>query len=115
MKNYVSDGNTITITAPEALTSGDGVKIGLLFGVATADALSGAEAVIQRKGVVNIAKVSAQAWAVGDLIYWDEGNDLATTASATGLINIGIATAVAANPSSTGEMVISEGIPTEVA
>lgn len=34
MKNYVQRGDVITATAPANVTSGDGVLVGLLFGVA---------------------------------------------------------------------------------
>lgn len=38
MKNYVQPGNTITLTAPYAVTSGDGLLVGSIFGIASADA-----------------------------------------------------------------------------
>ena len=34
MKNYVSDGNALTVTAPAAVSAGAGVLIGSIFGVA---------------------------------------------------------------------------------
>ena len=34
MKNYVQPGNTITLTAPYAVVSGDGLLVGSIFGVA---------------------------------------------------------------------------------
>ena len=37
MKNYVQPGNTITLTAPYAVTSGDGFLVGSIFGVAAGD------------------------------------------------------------------------------
>ena len=42
MKNYVQPGNTLTLTAPYAVTSGDGLLVGSIFGVAGGDAASGA-------------------------------------------------------------------------
>ena len=38
MRNYIQPGNTITLTAPYAVTSGDGLLVGSIFGVAAADA-----------------------------------------------------------------------------
>lgn len=34
MKNYVQPGNTITLTAPDTVASGDGLIVGSIFGVA---------------------------------------------------------------------------------
>ena len=33
MKNYVQPGNTITLTAPYAIASGDGLLVGSIFGI----------------------------------------------------------------------------------
>ena len=41
MKNYVQPGNTITLTAPYAVSSGDGLLVGAIFGVATGSAGNG--------------------------------------------------------------------------
>ncbi|MFZ1415230.1 MAG: DUF2190 family protein [Defluviicoccus sp.] len=42
MKTYVQPGHTLTITAPSGgVTSGHGVLIGTLFGIAQADAAEG--------------------------------------------------------------------------
>lgn len=37
MKNFVMEGKTLTLTAPYALTSGQGLLVGSLFGVASGD------------------------------------------------------------------------------
>ena len=103
MKNYVQHGHVLTLAAPYDVVSGAGLLVGSIFAVATADALSGADVEAQVTGVVDLAKVSAQAWTVGVLIYWDNSAKLATTTSSTNKL-IGVATAVAANPSSTGRV-----------
>jgi predicted RecA/RadA family phage recombinase len=100
--NYIQPGDVLEVTAPEATTSGDGTLVGLLFGVALHDADNGAVVRIQTTGVFELPKVSAQAWTVGQLIYWDDGNDRCTTVDTN--YAIGVATAVAANPSSTGHV-----------
>jgi len=38
MKNYVQPGKTITLAAPYAVSAGDGLLVGAIFGVATASA-----------------------------------------------------------------------------
>ena len=41
MKNFVQPGNTITLTAPYAVASGDGLLVGSIFGVASGSAALG--------------------------------------------------------------------------
>lgn len=106
--NHVQPGNTITLLAPANVLSGAGVLVGGIFGVAQYDALSGAEVECDVVGVWDLAKVSAQAWAAGDPIYWDNTAKLATTV-ASGNTPIGYATLVAANPSSTGRVLLGHG------
>ncbi len=101
--NRVQPGNRLTLTAPYAVASGAGLKVGNIFGVALSDAALNGTVEAAVEDVYSLAKVSAQAWAVGDLIYWDDTAKLATT-SPTGNLLIGFATAVAANPSSTGNV-----------
>ncbi|MGV8832544.1 MAG: DUF2190 family protein [Devosia sp.] len=97
--NFIQTGDIIEITAAAAVSSGDGVLIGTLFGVAVADAAIGAQVNLNTTGVWTLPKTSAQAWTVGAAIYWD-GTACTTTVSTNVLI--GKAVAVAANPSATG-------------
>lgn len=101
MKNFIQPGDTITVPAPADVASGAGVLVGSLFGVASFDVKSGEEVEIATKGVFELPKTSAQAWTVGAPIYWDASNKVATSAASTNAL-IGVALAVAANPSSTG-------------
>lgn len=71
MKNYVQPGNTITLTAPYDVASGDGLLVGAIFGVATGAAANGESIEAALVGVFDLKKVGSQAWAVGDKIYWD--------------------------------------------
>lgn len=105
MKNFVQEGEQITITAAADVLSGAGVLLGNLFGIATHDASTGDELVLRRRGVVTHAKTSAQAWTVGARIYWDDGNDVFTT-TASGNTLVGCAAAAAANPSSEGTVLL---------
>lgn len=104
MRNYVQPGNNVTVIAPTGgVSSGDGVLVGSLFGVATGAAAEGAEVEIATVGVYELGKTSAQAWTVGAKIYWDSATKLCTTAAAAGAnALIGVALAAAANPSATG-------------
>lgn len=105
MKNFIQPGDCITIAAPYDVVSGAGALVGSLFGVASGDALSGADVVLCRTGVFSMAKVSAQAWTVGAKIYWDDTAKLCTTVSTSNSL-IGVATAAAANPSGTGDVLL---------
>lgn len=114
MKNFVQPGDTVNVTAPATVASGAGVLVGAVFGIAAFDAASGASVEIATEGVFDIAKVSAQAWAAGDKIYWDNSAKLATTV-AGGNTPIGVALATAANPTSTGRLLLVPAWPIAVA
>lgn len=99
--NYIQPGDTLELTAPAALASGQGVAVGGFFGVALAAADSGARVNVALTGVWELPKVSAQAWTEGQLIYWVAADGNATTAS-SGNTLIGKAAAAAGNPSARG-------------
>ena len=100
--NFVQDGYFITVLAPETLVSGNYVTVGQIGGVAQTDAASGEPVSLATMGVYDITKVSAQAWAVGDAIYWDEGAANATNVD-TG-VQIGVCVEIAGNPTSSGKV-----------
>lgn len=84
MKNYVQPGDTVTVTAPYALTSGGGCLVGTLFGVAVNDAASGAtDAEIMTTGVFDMTKATGAGTAVtdGGPVYWDNTAKVVTGVS----------------------------------
>lgn len=92
MKNYVQPGNTITLTAPYAVASGDGLLVGSIFGIACADAASGETVEATVVGVFDLKKTASQAWAAGDKLYWDNTAREATkTATSNTLIGVAVA------------------------
>jgi predicted RecA/RadA family phage recombinase len=103
MKNFVQPGDTVALIAPYDVLSGNGLLVGSIFGVASFDALTGASVEAQLTGVFDLAKVSAQTWAPGAKIYWDNSAKLATTVSAGNTL-IGSAIEAASNPSSAGRV-----------
>jgi predicted RecA/RadA family phage recombinase len=103
MQNYIQPGCVLTLTAPYARLSGEGAKVGSIFGVATANVENAAAGEFETMGVVTLAKTGAQAWSVGERIYWDDNNKRADSDGSLGML-IGHATAVAANPSATGQL-----------
>jgi predicted RecA/RadA family phage recombinase len=90
MKNYVQPGTTLTLTAPYAVTSGDGLLVGSIFGVAAGDAASGATVEAALTGVFDLTKIGSQAWTVGAKVYWDDTNKRCTTVATDNTL-IGVA------------------------
>ena len=91
MKNYVTDGETVTVPAPYDVASGAGALVGALFGVAQNAAADGEDVVLVTKGVFELVKSDSQEWTLGTKVYWDDTNKRCTTA-ASGNKLIGVAT-----------------------
>lgn len=96
MKNFIQEGNVIGISAPYDVSSGDGVFLTSVFGVATNDALSGADVEIATTGVYDLAKKSTDTPAVGAKAYWDDTLKHITT-TATAMKLVGVFTTAAGN------------------
>jgi len=109
MKSKVQKGDTLTFVAPYAVASGAPFKVGAFVAVAVTAAAIGATVEGNMEGVFNLPKTSAQAWAIGDKIYWDDTNKVMTTVSTSNTL-VGAATAVAANPSSVGQVYLDGAI-----
>jgi predicted RecA/RadA family phage recombinase len=90
MKTYIQPGHAITLLAPYALESGDGLLVGAIFGVASHDAASGAEVETQLTGVLDLAKTASQAWTAGAKVYWDNAAKRVTNV-ASGNTLVGVA------------------------
>ena len=90
MKTFIQPGHALTLIAPHAVASGDGVLVGSLFGIAIHDAADGTEVETQLTGVVDMAKAPSQAWSQGDKVYWDNTNKRATTVATDNTL-IGVA------------------------
>lgn len=108
MKNFVQEGNVLTLPVPYDVASGGGFQVGALFAIATTAAASGAPVEGSMKGVFTLPKTSAQAWAIGARVYWDDANKRCDSDSAKGGL-IGVATAAAANPSTVGDVRLNGG------
>lgn len=94
MKNYVQPGRTLTIPAPAATESGGVIIAGLLKGVANGDAAIGDPLDVTVEGVFELAKVAAESFAIGDPVYFDATEKLATSDD-EGTADIGYAVAPA--------------------
>ena len=91
MKTYIQPGHAITLLAPYAVASGDGLLVGAIFGVASHDAASGAEVETQLTGVLDLAKVASQAWTAGAKVYWDNtAKRVTNVASGNTLVGVAV-------------------------
>ncbi|WP_442955305.1 DUF2190 family protein [Parasphingorhabdus sp.] len=55
MKNYVQPGNTLTLTAPAAIISGDVVIVGSIIGIANGDAENAAPVDVDTVGIFRLS------------------------------------------------------------
>ena len=101
MRNFIQPGKVLTMTAPTGgVVSGAFVKIGAIFGVAATTAAEGEEFELATGDVFELPKTSAEAWVRGDVIYATSGGIMTTVSS--GNSKVGVAAAIAANPSGSG-------------
>lgn len=102
MKNFVALGDSMEITAPAALLSGQGVLIDSLFGIAQTNIANGERGIITLNGVYDLPKVASQAWSVGAKIYW---NNTVKVTTNVGTNNSLIGVAVLAVGGTPGEVI----------
>lgn len=63
MKNFISVGDTLTVTTPVAVASGEGVRLNSMFGIAANDAAGGGQVAINLTGVYDLPKVNRSGFA----------------------------------------------------
>jgi predicted RecA/RadA family phage recombinase len=95
MKNYVQQGHTITIVFPYAVTSGGGVQVGNIFGIASNTQILNDNGDIQLTGVFDIAK-DTSTFADDSAVYWNNATKVCTSTSGG---NMHIGQSVLATPS----------------
>lgn len=107
MRNYIQPGDSLAVAVPYAagVSSGDGVLVGALFGVAAVDGAQNAVIECQTKGVFDLAKEPALAITAGARVFWDNTNRRITT-SATGNFAVGIAAQAALAADATVRVVL---------
>lgn len=105
MKNFIQPGATITVTAPYAVSSGQGVKVGSLFGVAVYSAAQGVPVEIKREGVFDVTAVTADVAAQGAKVYWDD-TARKITITATNNTVVGAVTTDKANGDATARVLL---------
>lgn len=100
MKNWVQEGEVVTLTAPYAVASGAGLLVGSIFGVATNAAANGATVEAALCGVVTLTALNTDVASVGTKAYWDNTNKRVTITAASNSL-IGVFTAAKANGETT--------------
>ena len=70
MKNFVQNGDQLTLFAAADTKSGDLVAIGDLFGFAVSDALAGQDVAVSTRGVFEAVVSASDGVSVGDVIYY---------------------------------------------
>ncbi|MEO0959153.1 MAG: DUF2190 family protein [Pseudomonadota bacterium] len=91
MKNFIQKGDVLSLTAPGAISSGDAIIVGALFGVAVHDAEVGSTVSVQVCGVFELPK-AADDVNEGDALYWDAvAGNLTTDASDNMLVGAAVA------------------------
>lgn len=111
MKNFllwVGQTQPLTLLAPYARNSGEGVKVGFIFGVCGTDAANGASVEVHTAGVYTLAKATGATWAVGDSVYWDD-TAKNVTKTATANLHIGKAMSVQASGDTSGDVWLTPG------
>ena len=83
MKNFMQPGYLIDLAAPAAVSSGGGVMVGSLFGVAQASVGSGESVAVAVKGVFELPKLAADNMTVGAKVNWDNTNKWVKLATST--------------------------------
>lgn len=92
MRNFVQEGDTLTLTAPYAVASGAGLLVGSIFAVATAAADNATTVEAQVEGVFDLTALSTDTGSVGAKVYWDNTNKRCTvTATDNSLIGVLVA------------------------
>lgn len=112
MNNYVQPGKAIEAVMPDAVTKGDGVLIGTaLFGVAVDTYASGATGVLWTEGVFDLTKTTAEAYAAGARVYFNNTTKLVTSGTG-GHLGIGVVLTTAGTAVGTkARVLLGAGLP----
>jgi predicted RecA/RadA family phage recombinase len=97
MKNYVQEGDALTLTAPSGgVTAGNAMAIGDLVGIVANTAAEGETFVLNRGSVFDVPnKAGSLAIAVGDIVYVTSA--FAVNKTSSGNKRLGLAVAAAAS------------------
>jgi predicted RecA/RadA family phage recombinase len=108
--NYVATDQRWELAAPYAVTSGQGMLVGALFGIALGSAALGANVAVAFYGIFDVTKEPSLAITQGARLFWDNTNRRLTT-TATGNFSVGIAVAGASASDTTVRAMIGARVP----
>lgn len=104
MKNFIQDGNVVTVTAPTGgVKSGDGIVVGALFGICATDAAQTEEVEIALTGVFEMKKASGQILE-GGRVWFNATSGEIENASGAGLFPVGVAVRLAGSSDATARI-----------
>jgi predicted RecA/RadA family phage recombinase len=97
-RNFVHDGERMTVVSPWNVNSGDVVIVGQMFGIAQASAASGSNVPIRTGGTHTLRKLNGASTSIaqGANCHWDNTNSNVTF-SATSNTRLGVAAIAAVN------------------
>jgi predicted RecA/RadA family phage recombinase len=104
---FVHEGASIDYTPAADVAAGDVVVQGDLAGVAKLDIKAGKLGALAVEGVFDFAKNTGVAYTVGQILYWDDTNNVVTT-TATGNKQIGKVVRAAATTDTTVRVRLSQ-------
>ncbi|MCG2614891.1 DUF2190 family protein [Terrimonas sp. NA20] len=83
MTNFVSNGNSLQVNAPVGgVVGGEATMVGTLVGIPVTSAAEGEQYTLKLKGVYSgVKKKAAEAWSVGDKLYFNAQKELEKTAA----------------------------------
>lgn len=109
MKNYVQEGEVITLIAPYARLAGEGAKVANIFGVAINDVAISVAGEFAVEGVFDIKALSTDVIAQGTKVYWDDTAKNITAVVGANLL-VGAVTAAKANGELTARVYLDGAI-----
>lgn len=114
MKNFIQPGDVVTVIAPTGgVSSGDGVIVGSLFGIAAKTAAQGESVELATTGVYDLPKLSSAVITAGARVSWDTAGKQVVLPDED-MYPIGIALIAAGNGITTVRVRL-DGISTEAA
>ena len=107
MADFIQDGASIDYTPGADVAAGDVIVQGDLVGVARGPIKSGQLGVLAVEGVFDFTKNTGVAYTAGQLLYWDDTNNVVTD-TATGNKQIGKAIRAAASGDTTARVRLNQ-------
>lgn len=109
-RNYVQDGDSLSLTAPYARNAGEGALIGTIFAIALNDVANAVAGQFATGGVWDIFAQSTATGAQGARAYWDDTNKRVDTVSTVGQF-IGRLTEAKTSGQTTARVLLNEAGP----